>query len=1097
MTNKAFQSLNERTIIEYIEMDNITGNILNTNNFLEIDEIINEAREMSERVTNSVWTGTIKYMLWNATGLAKNVDRIVRRMIDDEILICFVTETWQHPERQIPAVCRDTSAVCVIHPVGYERGKNGVSMLINPRMEEHPLIKGMQVLARDTVNGTYLLVQLGTTKILCVYHPPSAADDITTWLEEIIEKCSIKTVDDLILLGDFNARQRLWGDHSDNTRGNQLNEWIEDSGLTRVNTGTEPTYVTPIGHSIIDHVFTNVEGVTGEVCRPIVNVSGHRPISGIITLNDRPHEEFPAYERIKLEKLRDPEVKDLLNARLGRSISYFRSRTREALSNETRQPTNTGEAQRLMDELDDILIDTIMKPAKETPGTKLTGKRKMKFEPLSSPKLEMLEAAMLIQTDMEVNAELMKLATTELQNLRKEKFDLFTDEYNMLPAADMMKTASSMLTNRKRQLMALNSSDTSLANYRDHFASMNTNTNPSPARTTEPVILQLPSLPLFDELSPFISASSIGLILKWISWNKSPGSSGICYDVLKIAPVQVLEAISDFFKLILLTGRVPSRWKTALIVPVPKKGDLCQIQNYRPISLTEPLRKLLEHCLLKFINTKIGPSFLTQGGFRTNHCCNDMIIVLQETTLKYKSNLHTAFLDIRAAYDSVDRRILWRRCRNRGLSSECIDLLKELFDHNSGQVVVGGKRSQPFHIESGVLQGSVLSPCLYSIFIDDLARELSGMSTLKVGTAEINCILYADDIALFAECPLTLQVLLDKCADHAKRNRYRFNASKCEIISNAPFDLILDGQTLPRTNRFKYLGVEFTAKGIDYDFFVKRRCKEATASANRLIGMGMNLGGFSPSACSILYKVFIRPKLEASMCILPPLKKITDALEVSQCAILRRILRAGKTSSGSIARSLLQIPTMEFRLKWLRTRYMRRYRFIEQEHVLKLVSSEASSWIHRKISPQVFDNEVTKDVAITAALQECHNITRTLTGNQLIIEPSNRIPWFLRIKAPQYVRRPIINWILKRYPGRIPPTCANCLETRAVQDHIATCNRLYDGLDTSITPRFRPEMILSTEPPSLQFQALRNIAKNIATAVQNSIPDYDFEILHV
>jgi hypothetical protein len=105
--------------------------------------------------------------------------------------------------------------------------------------------------------------------------------------------------------------------------------------------------------------------------------------------------------------------------------------------------------------------------------------------------------------------------------------------------------------------------------------------------------------------------------------------------------------ISDFFKLLLLTGRVLSRLKTALIVPVPKKGNLCQIQNYRPISLTEPLRKLLEHCLLKFINTKISPSFLTQGGFRTNHCCNDMIIVLQETAPKYKSNLHTAFLDTR------------------------------------------------------------------------------------------------------------------------------------------------------------------------------------------------------------------------------------------------------------------------------------------------------------------------------------------------------------------------------------------------------------------------------------------------------------------
>lgn len=131
--------------------------------------------------------------------------------------------------------------------------------------------------------------------------------------------------------------------------------------------------------------------------------------------------------------------------------------------------------------------------------------------------------------------------------MRKAKFDFFTAEFNILPATDMMKTASSMLTNRKRQLMALNSSDVSLASYRTHFASMNTNSLPSPPRTTEPVILQLPSLPLVTEMEPFISASSIGFILKWISWNKSPGASGLCYDVLKVSPIQVLEAISEVF----------------------------------------------------------------------------------------------------------------------------------------------------------------------------------------------------------------------------------------------------------------------------------------------------------------------------------------------------------------------------------------------------------------------------------------------------------------------------------------------------------------------------------------------------------------------
>ena len=163
------------------------------------------------------------------------------------------------------------------------------------------------------------------------------------------------------------------------------------------------------------------------------------------------------------------------------------------------------------------------------------------------------------------------------------------------------------------------------------------------------------------------------------------------------------------------------------------------------------------------------------------------------------------------------------RCRNRGLPPDAVELLKELFDHNSGQVVVGGKRSQAFHIESGVLQGSVLSPCLYSIFLDDLAYELSNFPKVQVGAALINCTMYADDIALFSTDPQTLQVLLNKCEEHARANRYQFSAAKCEVISSSDQVFQIDGQQLPRTDRFKYLGVEFFQKGIDYASFVKRR----------------------------------------------------------------------------------------------------------------------------------------------------------------------------------------------------------------------------------------------------------------------------------
>lgn len=1077
-------------------MDNITGNTLNTTNFLDIDEMIRDARERSERIETESWIGSIKYMLWNATGMMANLDRIVRRMETEEILFGFIVETWLHPERAIPKVCRDTSAVCTIHPVGFERGKNGISIIINPKMRKHPLLKDFQILARDTINGSFIYLQLGNIKVLCVYNPPSQPEEIDTWLEEILMKVRANTFGEIIILGDFNARCREWGDHSANSKGRILRRWTESNGLHRVDTGPDPTYVTTSGNSIVDHVFTNVIGVSGSTSSPVTNVAGHRPIIGSITLSARQDIPEVTYERIKHENLKDLELRERLNTRMTSTIRPFRTRLRQFMETEAFLLVDNGSRQSVVDEFDSLFNNCILKPAKEILGVKTAGKKHCTHEELTSPDLLILEAALAVSTDLNANAEIFKKATLELQRLKNIKFDLFSDELSSMQASDMMKVTSSMITNRKKQQLALNSSVESLELYKSHFATMNTNNLPSPLSTTEPVILQLPSLPLITELKPLISSSSIAITLKRMSCNKSPGSSGLTYDILKAAPMQVMQAISEFFELIVILNCAPSSWKRAIIVPVPKKGDLNLIKNYRPISLTEPLRKLMEHCLLKYVNLKVGPSFLTQGGFRTNHCCNDMVLVLHEAASKYKQQLNIAFLDIKAAYDSVDRRILWRRCRNRGLSYDAVELLKELFDHNSGQVVVGGKRSEAFHIESGVLQGSVLSPCLYSIFLDDLAYELSNLPKVQIGDAFINCTMYADDIALFSSDPETLQVLLKKCEDHARANRYQFSVAKCEVISSSSLDFQVDGQTLPRTECFKYLGVEISKKGIDYTTFVKRRCEDAIQAANRLIGMGMNIGGFSPAACSILYKVFIRPKIEASMCILAPLKKISKTLEITQCGILRRILRAGKTTSSLIIRSILQIPSMPHRIKWLRTRYVRRFQSVlEDQHILKLASQSNLSWINRKLSRDIYSDEIDKQTAWSQDMESTHTRTREVTGGQLRLTPSRYLPWFLCVKCPQSIRRPILNWILKRYPGRDPPICGNCLERRATQEHIAICNNIFENDFTNVPHRFRPEYLLSLSKPENPFQALLLIARSIAAAVQRSIPDFDFAVL--
>ena len=148
-------------------------------------------------------------------------------------------------------VCRDTSAVCVIHPVGFERGKNGIP-IINPKLKKHPLLKDFQILARDTVNGTYLFLQIETSRY-CVSIPSLKNWD--TWLDEIILKCRANTSDDLIILGDFKCSSPWMGRIIGITeRKSKLKNWMESNELERKLIPAPPTYVTARGNSIVDHV---------------------------------------------------------------------------------------------------------------------------------------------------------------------------------------------------------------------------------------------------------------------------------------------------------------------------------------------------------------------------------------------------------------------------------------------------------------------------------------------------------------------------------------------------------------------------------------------------------------------------------------------------------------------------------------------------------------------------------------------------------------------------------------------------------------------------------------------------------------------------
>ncbi len=136
-------------------------------------------------------------------------------------------------------------------------------------------------------------------------------------------------------------------------------------------------------------------------------------------------------------------------------------------------------------------------------------------------------------------------------------------------------------------------------------------------------------------------------------------------------------------------------------VPVPKKGDLSRISNYCPISLTETHRKIFEHCILDYLQSHFGNVISKcQGGFQKSHCCNDLIVRLHDVTrTSLNQSCFLAFLDIKAAYDSVDREILWEKCRKLKMDSEILYTLQLLFNHNHAQVLVDGHKCHGHGLE--------------------------------------------------------------------------------------------------------------------------------------------------------------------------------------------------------------------------------------------------------------------------------------------------------------------------------------------------------------------------------------------------------------
>ena len=303
--------------------------------------------------------------------------------------------------------------------------------------------------------------------------------------------------------------------------------------------------------------------------------------------------------------------------------------------------------------------------------------------------------------------------------------------------------------------------------------------------------------------------------------NKAPGLDGIPYEFFKNAPIQYLENVLLTFNKAFLNETIPQSFKNSILIPLFKKGDPNLATNYRGLSLINSIGKIFNNILLVRLENWLNKSKILneyQAGFRKNYSTIDNIFNLINTihlsSLKTK-HTYAFFVDFSCAFDTIPRNCLFYKLSQLGVSSKFIRLLQLLYDDSMSRVWDGCTLSEEFTIKSGVKQGCVLSPVLFSLYLNDLPETLPG--GLTVAGVSIKILLYADDIVILSDSPVGLQKMIDCLHNYCKQWCLTVNLNKSKIIvfRNGPrlsknLNWHYGAQNIDIVNSYMYLGVNIT-----------------------------------------------------------------------------------------------------------------------------------------------------------------------------------------------------------------------------------------------------------------------------------------------
>ena len=427
--------------------------------------------------------------------------------------------------------------------------------------------------------------------------------------------------------------------------------------------------------------------------------------------------------------------------------------------------------------------------------------------------------------------------------------------------------------------------------------------------STQPVTDMLLDCPItIDELSK---------VLKNLKLNKTAGPDLLPNEIYKLMLSEevMLSTLLVIFNKIITTGCFPEQWMEGIVTLIFKKGNRNIPSNYRPITLFNTISKIFSSILAnrfskwQEINKKLPPE---QAGFRKGKSCADQIFILNSLLTnqvkKKKKKIFAVFIDLSAAFDSLNHDILWQQLACQGVSKKFISLIQQMYSRASIRISLNGELTDAIPIKKGVLQGEPLSPALFNAYIFDIAEQLkeNNVRPINLNVVELNMLLFADDIILVADTKVSLQQKINILQEYFRELKLSINLNKTKIVvfrnggrlrnSDKWF---LNGEEILIENNYTYLGVNFSAVSLLKNAEKQFKLKAKLAMSQ----MYKSLSILKIQKMSTSFKIFDSIIKSTLFYAIPTWISINkNSIETIQNEFIKKMLHLDRKTPGALVR---------------------------------------------------------------------------------------------------------------------------------------------------------------------------------------------------